>query len=44
MAGRSQRAVRGAKKLIGSPTHLEAITANFEKSEPKFGMWGRGNR
>jgi len=37
MAGRSQHAVRGAKKLIGSSNWLEAITAKFEKREPRFG-------
>jgi hypothetical protein len=28
-------------KLIGSPNQVEAITANFEKREPKFGDEGR---
>jgi enoyl-CoA hydratase/carnithine racemase len=27
-------------KLIGSPNQVEAITANFEKREPKFGDVG----
>jgi hypothetical protein len=27
-------------KLIGSPNRVEAITANFEKCEPKFGDVG----
>jgi hypothetical protein len=29
-------------KLIGSPNQVEAITANFEKREPKSGMSDRG--
>jgi hypothetical protein len=29
-----------AKILIGSPNQVEAITANFEKREPKFGDVG----
>ena len=40
-AGRSPSAARGAKTLIGSPNQIEAITANFEKREPRVGRGGR---
>ena len=41
IAGRSPSAVRGARTLIGSPNQVEAITANFEKREPRVGGGGR---